>query len=46
MKKEEAKLGVCVGHKLALWPYENGNRSTEKASCQTSHRPHKIKLIG
>lgn len=34
MKKEEARLGASVGYKLALWPYESGNKRTEKASCQ------------
>lgn len=34
MKKEEAKLGVSAGYKLALWPYDSGNKSTEEASCQ------------
>lgn len=30
MKKEAAKLGVLVGYKLALWPYESGNKNTQK----------------
>lgn len=36
MKKEAAKLGVSAGYKLALWPYESGNKNTKRATWQHS----------